>query len=514
MTKTISRTRRATWTYLSSLLGFIGTNVFAFVATPIILHLLGEEAFGVFRVASDWTGYLTLLEFGVGGALIPVLARACAKETKEHIGLTVAIAMRSYLFICGLMLVLGIALTMFIPNLVRVSPSLTTNLQWGVGFSVLGLLLFPLTTFQVLAQVSQRGYIFNALNLVQNISINIFSLLFAWLGLSIAGQFAATFLGSLPLYIGLTIFFVRLYPNVFSTIFTKSTELKLQIERELWQLNWPVFIISVCGRFSLMTDNIIIAGVLGPSLVASFFLTQRLPTLAANQIQGISAASWPGLVDLYHNGETDIFSQRLVELTKLTVVVGIAILLPVTVYNSNFVSLWVGKTQYAGELVTVFASLNNLLLAVFSLWTTLLIGIGNVALLVPIVVCSAIVNCTLSWLCTVHLGVSGPLIGTFIAFMTTYLWWLPWLFQRELKIPMWQLLGAVVKPFAIGIPLGCFLWFFTRDTLEFGWIGLALKICLAIAIYILLAFGLLLNKSERANLLNRFAKFIPAKTIH
>jgi O-antigen/teichoic acid export membrane protein len=512
MTKTISRSQRATWNYLSSLLGFVGANLFAFIATPIILQSIGAEAFGVFRVASDWTGYLTLLEFGIGGALIPVLAKTCAKETRQQVALTVAIAMRSYIFLSGLMIALGLALIFFIPNLVRVSPSLANNLQLGVGFSVLGLCLFPLSAFQVLAQVSQRGYIVNTLNLVQNISINALSLLFAWLGMSIAGQFAANFIGSLILSIGLTGFFVRLYPNIFNSIFTKSTELRLQIERELWQLNWPVFVISVCGRISLMTDNIIIAGVLGPGLVASFFLTQRLPTLAANQIQGISAASWPGLVDLYHNGETDVFSRRLVELTKLTVVAGIAVLLPVTVYNTNFVSLWVGNAQYAGELVTFFASFNNLLLSVFSLWTTLLIGIGNVALLVPIVVCSAIVNCLLSWLCTVHLGVSGPLIGTGIAFVMTYLWWLPWLFQREFKIPMWQLLGAVVKPLTIGIPLGCFLWFFTRDTLEFGWLGLALKICLAIAMYLLLAVGLLLNKSERSSLLARFAKFIPMKT--
>jgi O-antigen/teichoic acid export membrane protein len=512
MTKTISRSRRATWTYLSSLLGFIGTNIFAFIATPIILRLLGTEAFGAFRVASDWTGYLTLLEFGIGGALIPVLAKACAKETAQHVALTVATAMRYYIFLSGLMILLGLPLIFFVPNLVKVSPSLAGNLQLGVGFSVLGLCLFPLSAFHVLAQVSQRGYIVNTLNLAQNISTNILSLLFAWLGMSIAGQFAANFLGALILAGGMTVFFTRLYPQIFSSIFTTATELRSTIERELWQLNWPVFVISVCGRISLMTDNIIVAGILGSGLVASFFLTQRLPSLAASQIQGISAASWPGLVDIYHSGDIDTFTRRLVELTKLTVVIGILCLLPATIYNADFVALWVGKVQYAGEAVTIFSSLNNLLLAVFSLWTTLLIGIGNVALLVPIVVCSAIVNCTLSWLCTVHLGVSGPLIGTFTAFIVTYLWWLPWLFQREFKIPMWQLLGAVLKPLTLSLPLGYFLWFFTRDTLDFGWLGLALKIALAIAMYLILAFGLLLNESERSGLLARFAKFIPVKT--
>ncbi len=288
----ISRTRRAIWTYFSSFFGFIGTTIIGFLTTPIILHYLGQEAFGAFKAASDWAAYLTLLEFGLSGALMPILARAIAKNDTEEISLTMAVAIRTYIALSIFMLLSGLCLVFFIPTLVQVSPSLKTNLQWGVAISLIGLLLFPLSTYQVLSQVSQRGYISNGLLLVQSLSITSLSVLFTWMGLSIAGQFLANLLGSLPYYLGLVKFFIRLYPSIFRLVFTQAAGLRSSIGRELWNLNLPIFIISVCGRLSLMTDNIIVAGVLGPSLVVSFFLTQRLPSLLLSQVQTISASSW------------------------------------------------------------------------------------------------------------------------------------------------------------------------------------------------------------------------------
>ncbi|GAC1450814.1 MAG: hypothetical protein NVS2B14_09450 [Chamaesiphon sp.] len=174
----ISRTQRAIWTYLSGLVVTFGTVIIGFVATPFILHYLGKEAFGAFRAASDWGGYLTLLEFGLSGALMPILSRAIAKNDIQGISLAMAVAIRAYIYISILMVLSGFWLVLAIPHLVSVSPDLKANLQWGVVISLLGLLLFPLSTYQVLSQATQRGYLLNGLLFVQSLSITGLSLLF------------------------------------------------------------------------------------------------------------------------------------------------------------------------------------------------------------------------------------------------------------------------------------------------------------------------------------------------
>jgi O-antigen/teichoic acid export membrane protein len=439
--------------------------------------------------------------------LTPLLSEVYAKKKSQEISLIVAVAMRSYFFISVLMVLSGLVLTIFIPDLVQSSQQLKTNLQWGVGLTTIGFLLFPLMTLQVLAQVSERGYIVNTLILVQNISINILSILFAYLGFSIAGQFAAILLGGLPLYFGLTIFFARLYPNIFPLIFRRNPKLTSGIQKKLWNLNWTMLIINICGRFSLMTDNIIVAGILGPGFVVPFFLTQRLPSLASIQTQSIVSAGWPALVSLYHEGKQELLAQKLTELTKLSTVLGVAILIPVSIYNSNFVSLWVGKSNFAGESLTIFAGLNALLLSIFSLWTNLLIGMGGVSLIMPVVLWSAGINLLLSISFTFYIGISGPLVGTFIAFITTYLWWLPCILQREINVSAWALIEAVLKPLLLGVALGfCLLFTKNLDLLRLGWFNLILKTSFSCFSYLSLSFFLLLNANQKTELLNKIRR--------
>ncbi len=215
------------------------------------------------------------------------------------------------------------------------------------------------------------------------------------------------------------------------------------------------------------------------------------------------------LVDLYHQGQIETFSLRLVELTKLTVILGVAVLVPSTIYNSHFVALWVGLPNFAGELVTVISAFNNLMLAIFSLWTTVLIGIGNVSLLTPIVLCSAIINFLLSLFFAVKIGISGPLIGTFIAFLFTYLWWIPWIFQNKFGISAWSLFKSIGQPFLVGIPLGIGLWYLTRNYYFLGWFGLAIKMSFAMLLYLALSWLLLLNKSEKYQWKNRLRILLP-----
>ena len=78
----MSRTRRATWNYLGALL-FTGVTLAAgLVATPYLVGWLTPARFGAFRMLTEWSGALALLELGLGGALQPLLARGWAGGTR------------------------------------------------------------------------------------------------------------------------------------------------------------------------------------------------------------------------------------------------------------------------------------------------------------------------------------------------------------------------------------------------------------------------------------------------
>ena len=102
--------------------------------------------------------------------------------------------------------------------------------------------------------------------------------------------------------------------------------------------------------------------------LGAFFLTQRLAQLAQAQLQALGSATWAGMAQLHAQGEHALFRARLVELTRLTVVLGASVLVPIVVYNPRFVAMWVGPVQFAGMTLTSISALNALLLSVTALW--------------------------------------------------------------------------------------------------------------------------------------------------
>ncbi len=153
----MDRTHRATWSFLSGL-AFAGiTAIVGLVATPLLLRWLGEERFGAFRAASDWTGHLTILELGFSGALLPIFARAAARGDRPMVRAVLGVGVRIYSGVALLLLAAGAGLALVICRLVPVTESAASDLQGGCWLGLLAFCVLPLSPFRALAEADQRG---------------------------------------------------------------------------------------------------------------------------------------------------------------------------------------------------------------------------------------------------------------------------------------------------------------------------------------------------------------------
>src|SRR4051812_25734137 len=106
----MSRTRQATWNYLSALLSAAVTLAVGLGATPHLMQWLTPVRFGAVRVLTEWYGYLALLELGLGGALQPLLARALGRGDEPALHRALAAGVRAYLRVTLLAVAVGLAL--------------------------------------------------------------------------------------------------------------------------------------------------------------------------------------------------------------------------------------------------------------------------------------------------------------------------------------------------------------------------------------------------------------------
>ncbi len=492
----MSRVRFASRNYFSSVLLAAASMLVAFAATPWLLRWLGEERFGAYRVAADWYGYLTFLEFGIGGALLPLLARALGSNQREKVPDLLAASVRAYLGVASCMLAAGLLLAAFMIRLVRVSPQHASDLRWGCLLGLVNLFWLPLSApFRSLMEARQRSYWVNLLLGAQSLLATGVGLLLAWMKWGITGQFAAWVVGGAVFNAALIWNGARRYPGVLRRAVTKDFD--KAAARDLWKLNTPTYVLNLCGRISLLTDNIVVAAILGPVMVVPLILTQKLSSLAQSQLQGLGNATWAGLAELHARGEHDTFERRVVELTSITSILGVASLAPIAAFNGRFVSLWVGPSRYGGELMTLFAVLNPFLLSLISLWGWVLTGTGEVRRFVRPLIAQTLFNFMASVLLTKPFGAVGPLIGTFIGFTTVTVWYLPLELRRAFHIDLGRLTKAVVLPLALGIPYGAGLWLWVSWYTARGWWDLIGEMLLAAVVYLVSVWFLILSPTER-----------------
>lgn len=136
--------RRTALTYAAATASAAGGLALGLITTPLLLRWLGTDRLGLFRAATEWVGYIALLDLGIGGAVVIRLARAVGTGDGDRVTATVAAGGRAYLRVAGLAALGVVGLILAAPLLARDLPAeLTAELRWGFGFVLLSLLGMP-----------------------------------------------------------------------------------------------------------------------------------------------------------------------------------------------------------------------------------------------------------------------------------------------------------------------------------------------------------------------------------
>jgi O-antigen/teichoic acid export membrane protein len=487
------------------------TMLTALFTTPLLLRWLGDARFGAFRMITGWYGYLTLIDLGIGAALSPLLVRALGQGDTRVLRGTLGAGIKTYVKLTFIAICVGVTMLPLIMWQVQVPPAQMYELQLAWIVIVLSFLPMGMAPLRALAEARQRGYWVNSLMTVQCLLITALSLVLAWAGWGITGQAWAFSLGIITFFALLAWGEIRDNPRLMRSAWSAPAD--PEIMRTIRSLSVPSLLIILGGRVGLLSDNIVAGGFLGPAMAASLDITVRLAGLAQGQLQAVGAATWAALAGLHAQGDHKTFNRRLLELTKVVALLGLAVLGPIAAYNRQFFDLWVGPklVTYGGNKVIVIAAFNALLLGLFSLWGWCFAGTGQVRKLVAPTLTATVVNLAASLFLTHQIGLAGPALGTLVANLTITLWWLPILIRRNFGVSLRALFWAVAWPLVWGTPYAAGLWWVAHSHHVWGWFGLAAEAGGAALAFLVLGGFVILSPAERALWRVRLANFLPKR---
>ncbi len=461
------RVRRAAWTYLTGVLYTITTILAGFVATPILLRLLGGERLGAFRVMGEWFGYLTVVDLGLTAALPVFLLRAYSATDPDAPRALTRHGFRLMSAVAAItMLPLGLLFTWFAPRVIPVSAAMTGELQVAALITLGTVLLYPLGIFRANLEVTQRGYVTMLGSLAQSLVTTALGLGLAYLGFRLPGQAIASVMGLAIAGLVWTWSARHALPRgaVSSLVPTRS---------ELWRTSWPLALSSMGNRLNLMTDSMVVGGLLGPLAVTNLFLTQRVIALAGGQVNGLAMVSWPALLELHARGENDAFERRISELATLLITLGITLTGTVAAYNQHFMRLWVGGAYDGGNLLALFTALGSIVFGFVCLFASLIDMKGDTRLRLRVSTIGSVLNLLFSVLAVRAIGVPGVALGTLAAYLCTDAWYCPTLVCRRYGVRPRAILIAVARACAFGVPWVAGVWMLASlHVPPFRWVGL------------------------------------------
>jgi O-antigen/teichoic acid export membrane protein len=468
------RTARSAWTLGAGLTLTAVTTITGFLCTPILLRLLGSERFGAYRTLLDIFAYLTFLDLGFGAALSASLAGAQGRGDQDQVRQLTSAGFKRYCIIaCGMIAGAGLLIAM-LPGLIHTRQLSPWELMSAGAITLVPLLFLPASVYRSLLEARQKGYIVQGLQIGQALATSGLLLFTAWQGWGLPGQAAAA---------STVIVAVQICHFCLATASGRQLEYvrpNAQLVREVGKLQWPSLIYVITGRIGLLSDNIVVASMLTPGLVAPFYLTQRLATVATAQIQQVGNATWAGLVELYSQGLCVQFRERLYELTSMVSGAAVAVLAPIAAFNHHFIRLWVGSASDAGAGVVLLSCANGWFLSLFTLWTWPVTGIGRIAKLLPVQVSSTVLNAAVSILATRYVGLTGPLIGTAAGFALVSSWGFTRILFREMGVSPPRLWRAAATQLCWGLPYLGLLWFISHSVRRFAFLPLSATALLAV----------------------------------
>jgi O-antigen/teichoic acid export membrane protein len=394
----------------SNMVWFVAQAAVVFVMSPMLVHGLGNDRYGVWLVVDSVLAYLALADLGIGAAVLRYVAKFEGLEDNENMNRVFSTSFA--LFACAGAMVglatfgiafssenpLGVSEKLIGPTrwlLVILGTQLALSLPLGIYKTVLaGLRCYPTVSLIRIAMLLLRNGLFMV------------ALASHWglvgIGLAVIVSNATDWLCS-------AIAAHRKLPELrFSFRFVDRATF-----RSIRGYSAYIFISLIAGKFCYQLSPIVIGAFITPAAVTYFGIAASLSTQAADAIRQLIAVLTPTVSKWEAVGEHSSIRALLIVGTRCVLFLVIPVQLGLIFFGYPFLSLWMGREYADASFVTLVILCAPLpFVLVQSMAVRVLQGVGRVAAFSLVTVLQAALTMLLSIALVKPLGIEGVAIAT------------------------------------------------------------------------------------------------------
>ncbi len=337
---------------LSYTIVFINTIVGIFL-TPFMLKTLGQSQYGLYQLIGGFVGYMTILDFGLGNAVIRYVAKYRQEKNSEKESGFLSTTLILYSILSFLALIIGIILYINLDNIFMKTLSSLELEQAKIMFIILLINLvitLPGNMFNAIINAYEK-FAFNRIFTIIRMVIRIVALI---LLLSIGYNAIAIVI--LDTIINIFVIIVNIiFCKVKLKVKIKSTGFDIKLVKEIFKYSIYVFLNIILDQLIWRAAPTIIGIKMSTKAVAIFAVGMQFSAIFMQFSTAISGVFLPKVTKMVTAGESKkVLTDFMIKVGRIQGVVLIYIYIAFLVLGRQFIQLWIGEGYNEAWLSAVF----------------------------------------------------------------------------------------------------------------------------------------------------------------
>lgn len=473
-------------------------NLIPIFYTPIMLALLGQNEYGLYKLSSSVTSYLSLISMGLGAAITRYLIKAREQEGQEAEERMLGLFVTIFNVIAVAAMVIGSVLTLnlhlWYAN--SLSPDELGRMKILVFLMVCNMALgFTQAPYQSLVTSHEKYLFYQCMNIMLTTITPILNLVALYMGAASVGMAVV----SLAITVIVRIAY-QVYIHGAMKMKPRFRNLPVHALKEVLKFSFWIFVANVVSQLYNATDTIMIGMIpaLATTGVAVYNVGGTFSHIMSQLTAGLSNLLTPRMNRMVFSGasgrELTIMAARIgrVQSYIMSLIVSGFI-----VFGRQFIYFYAGEKYAESYLVAVFLMVPTMIPLAQSVCLSIIVAQNKHKFRSLVYFGIAILNVAGTWFLMQRWGIIGAAFVTGLAYIVGNGFCMNWYYHKKAGLDMflfWKELGKIfVVPVLMciaGLVVSRYVNFYRLATLSAG-------IVLYTVVYIVLTWLLAMNDYER-----------------
>lgn len=482
------------------------STIIQLIYTPFLIKKLGNSEYGIYSLVVSIIGYLAVLDFGFGDAIVMYTAKY--HERKEYDKEKKLQGMFFLIFsIIGLVVaIIGIIIcfnvdTIFINSMTTEEISKLRILMIILTFNLA--ITFPFSIYSSIIKAYEKFTFLKIVTILNSVIQPIVMIPLLLIGYK-----------SIALTITITILnIIVLLSNYFYTRLKLNIKIKYygfdkKVFKEIFNYSFYIFINIIVDKINWCTDQFVLGIFAGTTAVSIYAIASKINDMFIRLSTAISGVLFPKIAKMVAgNSNDEEISNEFIKTGRLQYLIIFLITSGFTLFGKEFFIAWVGKEFIDSYYVALLLIIPLSIPLVQNLGITILQAKNIHKFRSLLYLFVALGNIVISIILAKKWGAIGAAVGTAISLIVGNIFIINIYYYKKAKLDIprfWKEILKMTVPFTIPISIILLLMHFVE---LHGYINLIIFGFIYTIIYIIISYFMVMNDYEKELVNKVFRKF-------